>query len=214
MDCPHRERLGYGDGQVAVETGIYNFNLLNFYKKWAGNWRSAQDTTGEFPNTAPSPYSAGGGPGWGGTGVVLPWKIFRYYGDTAFLRSSYPSMARYIGFLEMKSKDGVLQYYGDETWGFIGDWVPPGRGMDSNDKVGKTEKELFNNCYKVYLYKILGECAGVLGMAADSIKYEDLAETLKGKINSGYFDAAKGTYANGEQPYLTFPLLMDIPGGK
>lgn len=211
VDCPHRERLGYGDGQVAVETGIYNFDLLNFYKKWAGNWRSAQDTTGEFPNTAPSPYGAGGGPGWGGTGVVLPWKIFRYYGDTAFLRSSYPSMTRYIGFLETKSKDGVLQHYGDETWGFIGDWVPPGRGMDSNDKVGKTEKELFNNCYKLYLYKILGECAGVLGNAADSIKYVGLAETLKGKINTGYFDSAKGTYANGEQPYLTFPLLMDVP---
>ena len=211
VDCPHRERLGYGDGQVAVETGIYNFNLLNFYKKWAGNWRSAQDTTGEFPNTAPSPYGAGGGPGWGGTGVVLPWKIFRYYGDTAFLRSSYPSMERYVGFLETKSRDGVLQYYGDETWGFIGDWVPPGRGMDSNDKVGKTEKELFNNCYKLYLYRILGECAGVLHMPADSLKYRGLAESLKDKLNKRYFDAAKGTYANGEQPYLSFPLLMDVP---
>ncbi|MFA5814176.1 MAG: hypothetical protein WC865_00950 [Bacteroidales bacterium] len=37
-------------------------NLLNFYKKWAGNWISAQYTTGEFPNTATSSYSAGGGP--------------------------------------------------------------------------------------------------------------------------------------------------------
>jgi alpha-L-rhamnosidase len=31
VDCPHRERLGYGDGQVAVETGIYNFDLGSFY---------------------------------------------------------------------------------------------------------------------------------------------------------------------------------------
>ena len=211
VDCPHRERLGYGDGQVAVETGIYNFNLQNFYKKWAGNWISAQDTTGEFPNTAPSPYSAGGGPGWGGTGVVLPWKIFRYYGDTAFLRSSYPAMTEYIRFLETKSKDGILMHYGDQTWGFIGDWVPPGRGMDSSDKVGDTEKTLFNNCYKIYLYQILSECAGVLGLTTDSIKYQDLSETLKSKINSSFFDAGKGIYANGEQPYLSFPLLLDVP---
>lgn len=27
VDCPHRERLGYGDGQMAVETDIYNFDL-------------------------------------------------------------------------------------------------------------------------------------------------------------------------------------------
>ncbi len=211
VDCPHRERLGYGDGQVAIETGIYNFNLLNFYKKWAGNWISAQDTTGEFPNTAPSPYGAGGGPGWGGTGVVLPWKIFKYYGDTAFLRSSYPSMARYIGFLESKSKDCLLMHYGDATWGFIGDWVPPGRGMDSNDKVGNTEKGLFNNVYKLYLYKILAECAGVLGENADSLMYQNRMISLREKINRVYFDEGKGTYANGEQPYLSFPLLMDVP---
>ena len=211
VDCPHRERLGYGDGQVAVETGIYNFNLQNFYKKWTGNWISAQDTSGEFPNTAPSPYPAGGGPGWGGTGVVLPWKIFRYYGDTAFLQSSYPSMIAYVKFLESKSKDGILMHYGDQTWGFIGDWVPPGRGMDSSDKVGNPEKALFNNCYKLYLYRILSECAGVLDLDEDSIRYSILAGALKAKINSSFFDAAKGTYANGEQPYLSFPLLMDVP---
>jgi alpha-L-rhamnosidase len=211
VDCPHRERLGYGDGQVAVETGIYNFDLGNYYKKWALNWISAQNGNGEFPNTAPSPYSAGGGPGWGGTGVVLPWKIFKYYGDTTFLSSTYNSMVHYVDFLETKSKDGILMHYGDETWGFIGDWVPPGKGMDSKDKVGKTEKEVFNNCYKIYLYNILAECAGVLGKNKDSRIYKTQSETLQNKIHQIYFDHKKGIYANGEQPYLSFPLLMDVP---
>jgi len=48
-------------------------------------------------------------------------------------------------------------------------------------------------------------------MPADSLKYRGLAESLKDKLNKRYFDAAKGTYANGEQPYLSFPLLMDVP---
>jgi alpha-L-rhamnosidase len=211
VDCPHRERLGYGDGQVAIETGIYNFDLANFYKKWALNWIVGQNTDGEFQNTAPSPYGAGGGPGWGGTGVVLPWKIFKYYGDTTFLRSSYNSMVRYVGFLETKSQDGILMHYGDETWGFIGDWVPPGKGMDSKDKVGKTEKEVFNNCYKIYLYNILAECAGVLGNTNDSLMYKRQSEALQNKIHKIYFDEQKGIYANGEQSYLSFPLLMDVP---
>jgi len=211
VDCPHRERLGYGDGQVAVETGIYNFGLANFYKKWALNWISAQKADGEIPNTAPSPYGAGGGPGWGGTGVVLPWKIFKYYGDTTLLSSSYSSMVRYVDFLETKSKDGILMHYGDETWGFIGDWVPPGKGMDSKDKVGKTEKEVFNNCYKIYLYNILAECAEVLGKPNDSEKYKKQSETLKDKIHELYYNEEKGIYANGEQSYLAFPLLMDVP---
>jgi alpha-L-rhamnosidase len=211
VDCPHRERLGYGDGQVAIETGIYSFELRNFYKKWAENWRSAQNVNGEFPNTAPSPYNAGGGPAWGATGVVLPWKIFKYYGDTVFLNASYPSMVYYIDFLETKSENGILKHYGDKTWGFIGDWVPPRRGMDSKDKVGNTEKELFNNCYKIYLYNILAQSAGVLGKNEDRKKYERLEDTLSDKINTLYYNSEKGIYANGEQPYLSFPLLLNVP---
>ena len=211
VDCPHRERLGYGDGQVAIETGIYSFELGNFYKKWAKNWLAAQNENGSIPNTAPSPYNAGGGPAWGGTGVVLPWKIFKYYGDTTFLSSSYHSMVAYVDFLETKSEDGILKHYGDKTWGFIGDWVPPRRGMDSKDKVGNIEKELFNNCYKLYLYKILAQSAGVLGKNEDKEKYERLEDTLRDEINTLYYNTEKGIYANGEQPYLSFPLLLNIP---
>lgn len=211
VDCPHRERLGYGDGQVAVETGIYSFELGNFYKKWALNWKVSQDESGEFPNTAPSPYNAGGGPAWGATGVVLPWKIFKYYGDIAFLNSSYPSMVRYIDFLETKSEDGILKHYGDKKWGFIGDWVPPGRGMDSKDKVGNIEKELFNNCYKLYLYQIIAQSANALGKNEDSEKYKRLERTLRDKINTLYYNPEKAIYANGEQPYLSFPLLLNVP---
>ncbi len=211
VDCPHRERLGYGDGQVAVETGIYNFQLESFYKKWSKNWLSAQKADGEIPNTAPSPYDAGGGPGWGGTGVVLPWKIYKYYGDIDQLSSSYHSMVHYVDFLETKSKDGILMHYGSEKWGFIGDWVPPGKGMDSKEKVSETEKEVFNNCYKIYLYKILAECAEVLGKQNDSKKYIQQSEVLQNKIHEKYFNKEKGIYANGEQAYLSFPLLMNVP---
>ncbi len=214
VDCPHRERLGYGDGQVAVETGIYNYDLYNFYKKWAQNWLNTQDSTGSITNTAPSPYSAGGGPGWGGTAVVLPWKIFKYYADTVFLKSSYHSMVRYVDFLETKSEDGLLKHYGGEKWGFIGDWLPPGRGMDTKNWGGEIEKELFNNCYKLYLYEIIASSAHVLGKIADVKKYKGDAALLRAKINEKYFNTEKGIYANGEQSYLSFPLLMKVPEGK
>ncbi len=211
VDCPHRERLGYGDGQVAIETGIYSFELHNFYKKWAKNWINTQDSVGNIAHTAPSPYAAGGGPGWGGSGVVLPWKIFKYYGDTVFLNASYPSMVCYVDFLETKSENGILKHYGDKTWGFIGDWVTPRRGMDSKDKVGSIEKELFNNCYKLYLYQILAESAEVLGKNEDSEKYFRLGDILRDNINTNYYNPEKGIYANGEQPYLSFPLLLNVP---
>jgi hypothetical protein len=39
IDCPTRERWGYGDGQVAVEGFMTNFRADGFYRKWLGNWR-------------------------------------------------------------------------------------------------------------------------------------------------------------------------------
>jgi alpha-L-rhamnosidase len=63
LDCPHRERLGYGDGQVSVESCIMNFWMPAFYEKWATDWCDGADpTTGYMPHTAPQYKSGGGGP--------------------------------------------------------------------------------------------------------------------------------------------------------
>ena len=66
-DCPHRERLGYGDGQVSIESCIMNFRMAPFYDKWATDWCDGADPeTGYLPHTAPQYKSGGGGPAWGG----------------------------------------------------------------------------------------------------------------------------------------------------
>ena len=41
VDCPHRERMGYGDGQVALQGMMMNFDAANFYSKWVRDWRLA-----------------------------------------------------------------------------------------------------------------------------------------------------------------------------
>ncbi|QZT37875.1 glycoside hydrolase family 78 protein [Halosquirtibacter xylanolyticus] len=213
VDCPHRERLGYGaDGQVAIETGIYSFNTYNFYKKWARNWMVNQEQDGNFKHTAPSPYGAGGGPAWGAMGVILPWKLYKYYGDIDFLRKSFQHMKRYVAFLDSKFVDGVLKPYGKNTkWGFIGDWLPPGRGMNSKNRLNNEERELFNNCYMVYLYEMLSKSAQVLEYKEDQQKYKNLATSLKGRINECYYHSKDTIYADGGQTYLSFPLLMKVP---
>jgi alpha-L-rhamnosidase len=79
VDCPHRERLGYGDGQTSLDTQIMNRNAAAFYTKWATDWLDAQNAaTGRFPFTAPFVINSWGGPGWGGIGTVLPWKNYLY----------------------------------------------------------------------------------------------------------------------------------------
>src|SRR5581483_8131383 len=39
-DCPQREKNGWtGDAQIAVETGLYNFDGITVYEKWLADHR-------------------------------------------------------------------------------------------------------------------------------------------------------------------------------
>ena len=45
VDCPHRERFGYGgDAHATSETGMFNYKLGAFYSKWLQDWRDVQGT--------------------------------------------------------------------------------------------------------------------------------------------------------------------------
>ncbi len=93
VDCPHRERLGYGgDAGTSLETGMFNFATGALYGKWTADWRAAQDPkTGDLPYTAPNYQDqGGGGPMWSGFIVTLPWQLYLQYGDMRILKSRIP----------------------------------------------------------------------------------------------------------------------------
>jgi alpha-L-rhamnosidase len=209
VDCPHRERLGYGDGQVGIESQVMNLQAAAFYGKWAVDWLDAQKPfNGEMPHTAPD-WGGGGGPAWGGTGCVLPWKLYLYYGDQRLLEHAYESMRRYVAFLEGRCENDVLRRYGGE-WDFIGDWVPPGRGMDTSNWPGKPAAELFNNCYRVYLWQILERSARALGKTEDAESCAAKLTELRPPIHAAFYDASKQLYVLDEQSYQVMPLLTGI----
>ena len=54
-DCPHRERSPYtGDGQIACDMVMSNFDAAAFYQKWIRDIRDVQNIlTGYVPNGAP-----------------------------------------------------------------------------------------------------------------------------------------------------------------
>ncbi len=217
VDCPHRERLGYGgDGQTSMETALFNFDLGAFFTKWLADWRDTQDPkTGDLPHIAPFACMAGGGPAWSGICVTLSWQFYLQYGDKRILEISYPTIQKWIAFLESKTKDNILEFYvgignNGKEWSFLGDWVPPGRGMQPGDRIDDHSTHFFNNCYCLYNVQLAAKIAGVLGKDTDALMYEKKAQTLKRVIHERFFNADKNTYASGEQPYLAFPLLVDV----
>ena len=87
-DCPQRdERLGWlGDAQIFARTAAYNRDVAAFFSKWLDDVADAQSPSGAFPDFAPTlGHDWAGAPAWADAGVIVPWTVYKMYGDKAVL---------------------------------------------------------------------------------------------------------------------------------
>ncbi|HKO80994.1 MAG TPA: family 78 glycoside hydrolase catalytic domain [Chitinophagaceae bacterium] len=222
VDCPQRERMGYGgDAHATSETGLFNYKLGAFYTKWMEDWRDVQGTRsmdyrnyggnadeGIVPHTAPT-YWGGGGPAWGGIVVTLPWQMYLQEGDKRILEKNFELIKRWIAFLESHTKNGLLMRFGGE-WDFLGDWLWPNataEGMNND----KPENICFNNCYRVYNLRTAVKIARLLGKQEEALKWQQQAELSSDAIHAKYYNAADHSYADSSMGNLAAALLADVP---
>ncbi len=225
VDCAHRERMGYGgDAHATTECGLNHYSLGAFYTKWAQDWRDVQggesawgtggdkaetkDTieSGNLPYTAPT-YWGGGGPGWSGYCVTLPWEIYERYGDTRILRVNFPTIQRWLAFLETKAKNDMLVRWGGE-WDFLGDWLWPGAKGVNGDTI---ETLFYNNCYWIFNLQTAAEIAEAIGEKSAATKYRTRADEVRRAVHRKFFKPEDNSYVNGFQGYLAIALLVDLP---
>ena len=62
-----------------------------------------QTANGAFPDVAPVTCCGEGTAGWGDAGTVVPWALYRRYGDTRVLQANYDAMKRWIAYLQANS---------------------------------------------------------------------------------------------------------------
>ena len=113
-DCPQRnERMGWtGDAQVFAATAAYNMDIKPFMNKWLSDLREAQlmyNRNGAVPDTAPlggDNRPLGGCSGWGDAAVIVPWEMYKAYGDTDVLEKNYEMMRRWIDYLNLPERRG------------------------------------------------------------------------------------------------------------
>jgi alpha-L-rhamnosidase len=209
VDCPHRERMGYGgDAHATMETAMTNFATAAFYTKWLEDWRDVQRPDGDLPYTAPT-YFGGGGPAWSGICIALPWQVYLHYGDRRILEQGYPTMQRWIAFLDTKAKANLLRPWGG-IWDFLGDWVPPGKGQNPGERVDDRSTLLFNNCYYLDNMTTIAKVAELLGKTEDAAAYAKRAAAIAQAVQREFFHAETNTYACGDQLYEALPLLVGV----
>ena len=197
-DCPQREKNGWtGDGQISVETGLFNFDGITIYEKWLADHRDEQQPNGVLPNIIPTSgwgYDWANGPDWTSSLAIIPWNVYQFYGDNRLLRLTYDNIKRYVDYINRISPDNLTD------WG-LGDWIPV---------KSKASKELTSSCYYFTDATILAKSAKMLGKTEDFEKYSSLAEKIKNAINKKYLDTTTGIYATGLQTELAAPLFWGV----
>lgn len=197
-DCPQREKNGWtGDGHLAIQTALYNFDGITIYEKWLADHRDEQQPNGVLPDIIPTGgwgYGTANGLDWTSTIAIIPWELYLFYGDSRPLRDNYDNIKRYLTYVEGISSDGLT------TFG-RGDWVPVSSSSDL---------ELTSSVYFYVDAYILASAAALFGKQSDYEKYTALSEKIKNAINDKFLDRETGIYARGTQTELSVPLYWGV----
>ncbi|MDE5683694.1 MAG: glycoside hydrolase family 78 protein [Muribaculaceae bacterium] len=209
VDCPQVERLGYGgDGNASTPFVQTIFNMAPTYMNWMQAWADCMREGGSMPNTAPNPYTAGGGPYWCGFIITASWQTYLNYGDTRLLERYYPYMTEWLGYVEKHSVDGLLEPWPETEYRgwFLGDWATPA-GIDQTDprSVG-----LVTNCYIKVCYQTMAKIASLLGKETEARRWQAEADKLVELLHNKYYDKAAHSYATGTQIDLIYPMLAGV----
>ncbi len=197
-DCPQREKNGWtGDAQIAIETGLFNFDGITVYEKWLADHRDEQQPNGVLPAIIPTSgwgYHWANGPDWTSTIAIIPWNLYLFYGDKKALEDNYENIKRYVNHIDELYPTGLT------SWG-LGDWIP----VKSQSPV-----ELTSTAYYYTDARILADAAKLLGKGDDFKKYNALADKIKSAFNAKYLNTSTAIYGGGLQTELAVPLFWGL----
>ncbi|MCQ2742449.1 MAG: glycoside hydrolase family 78 protein [Bacilli bacterium] len=194
-DCPQRdERLGWtADAQVFCSTGAIHFDTEVFFKKWLHDMILDQREDGAVNAIIPlignncAIYSIG----WGDAATVVPWEIYKAFGNKKLLEECVPMMEKWCKFLLSNEKDnGTI-----ELPFCFGDWL----GLDkiqNRDYPGLTRFDLLSTAYNTHSLDLTIKAKEALGLNASFEKKQakDLREAYKKEfIIDGHMNGKKAT---------------------
>lgn len=197
-DCPQRdERQGWtADTQVFSQAGCYMAFSKSFLEKFMTDMRDSQNEAGAYPGTAPTGRYNGAGfgdVGWADAGVIVPYTLYKMYGDKSVINENWESMQKYVdGFLAATDKKGPGGRYGD--------WL----AYESNDN---EIREILGVAFYAWDALMMAEMAEVIGK--DPTPYLKLYETEKEYFIEKYV-LENGMLARGEQTICLYALYLDL----
>ena len=226
-DCPTRERHGWtGDAQIFCDTAAYLFNYAPFARKYVADMIDGQRKNGKFRQITPKGgidfymNFMDGSAGWSDAGVLIPYRIYKRYGDKKILESSYAAMKRYADF-KIKTlgkryptaiKTGIDRKYKKYISNYgqsYGEWAEPTEVHITGFKDFACPHPEETTAYIVYMLQTMAEIAEVLGKNDDEKRFSEYAE--KAKIGYGkLIECPKFSLDTDRQSKLVRPLYMNL----
>ncbi len=208
-DCPTREKSGYsGDIQAYIDTAMYLMDCYAVCAKWVREQAAGQYEDGVVPQIAPKPTEPGvkqalmgvleldGGIGWSDSFEILPYKMWKRYGETALIKENYEALKAWTEHEIRRAKNtrpvnedklpAEHREYMIDTEFMWGEWMEPGQ---DNDYVGRMVTEGDPEVGTAFFYtnlKYMEEFAAILGKKEDVERYAMLAQKAKEAYRAVY----------------------------
>ena len=205
-DCPHREKLGWLEQTHLMGGSVhYNYHLHHLYNKQIADMMDSQTNEGLVPDIAPEYVEFIGGfrdsPEWGSASVILPWLLYKWYGDEETIRKAWPMMDQYVNYLKSKADNHILSHG-------LGDWYdlgpnPPGQAQ-------LTPKAVTATAIYYYDVKLLSQMARVIDKTEEAERYTQWAGEIQDAFQNRFFDSTAHVYSTGSQTAMAMPLVTGL----
>jgi alpha-L-rhamnosidase len=144
-----------------------------------------------------------GATAWADAIVIIPWTMYRYFGDTEILRELYPAMKKWVDYIHGVAENGLLF----NTGFHFGDWV----ALDAKEGsyFGATPNDLSATAYYAYSTSLLAKSAKILGNNADAATYTKLHSDIVAAYQSEFFTPTGRLAARTQTAHL-LSLVFDL----
>ncbi|HOX37694.1 MAG TPA: family 78 glycoside hydrolase catalytic domain [Candidatus Brocadiia bacterium] len=195
-DCPQRdERLGWtGDTQIFANTLCWNLDAARFFTKWTRDIRDCQRPDGAVQDVNPTNGAGVARPAWGEACIIVPWQVYRHYGDTRIIEENWDCMVAWRNFMKERAKDRLYEEDG------YGDWIA----------VTASPAKPISAAYYYYDNILLARMAEAIGKDAEAREFEKEAELARAAFNAKFLDKNTNQYPGRTQCANLLPLYFGI----
>ena len=183
-DCPTREKNYWnGDMQIFSHMACWLTDNSKLLSRWTDNGVKMH----------PGPYA------WEDETYVLPYTLYKFYGDTEILRKRFPEMLALINKRQeyddmILPKNGISHQYND--------WLSPNRISP--------DTEFFGGCWYYHMLDTVSRIAGIIGERSKSDELREKAEKARAEFNKRHLNEAGNDYDAKNQCGIILPLAFGI----